>query len=190
MLSISQIQEVIRHSICCSCRCRNSITIPLPILQIIVRTASHQFNVQTGEPDNLHHPKFYRNHQCNADIECSEARRVAWRFASQEKVRRDDLTNAVGHEEHHLLESVLSFRLKVRRLTPHVAFFVKPPMLEETRLMHMIYGIVFTRRTGRRQLLPCFRSRQTYYKMHPNGSINEIWAMLEFYKPRVEANWH
>jgi hypothetical protein len=34
-------------------------------------------------------------------------------------------------------------------LTPHVAFFVKPPMLDDTRLMHIINGIVFTSRTTR-----------------------------------------
>jgi hypothetical protein len=63
-------------------------------------------------------------------------------------VRGNDLPNTVGHEEHYLEMSVVNLRIIMcLELTPTVAFLVKPPMLDETRLMHMMYGMVFTKRT-------------------------------------------
>ena len=149
MFPIRQVQEIIRNSICRSHRCRNSIVIPLPILQVIICAENRLIQKRVGiSGSNSHHSKLNRNHQCDTNIECSKSGRVAWGLAGKEEMRCDDLANAVWHEEHNLVESVMRAGFWGRWLTPHVDFFVKPPMFEETRLMHMIYGIVFTRRTG------------------------------------------
>jgi hypothetical protein len=38
----------------------------------------------------------------------------------------------------------LGFQIVVGKRTPQVAFLVNPPIFEEIKLMHIIYGIVLT----------------------------------------------
>lgn len=64
-------------------------------------------------------------------------------------MRSNNLTDAVGHEHHDLIIYINNGSGLDNKglLTPHVAFLVKPPMLDETKLMHIMYGIVLTKRT-------------------------------------------
>jgi hypothetical protein len=64
-------------------------------------------------------------------------------------VRSNNLPDAIGHKHHDLVSYVSdgSGLDNKEKLTPHVAFLVKPPMLDETKLIHIMYGIVLTKRT-------------------------------------------
>jgi len=55
-------------------------------------------------------------------------------------LRGDDLTDGIAHEHHDLRDVSMGERGwgEEQERTPTVAFLVKPPMLEDIRLRHMM----------------------------------------------------